>query len=113
MSATRPPPPPAGRSRVDAPTVNAADGVGRSIGDLTAAVRRLEARQLDRSAQVATLNVGANRLIHLLGRTPVGATVSPTVADTTFAWAMTSADERTAIITVTGVAQPGAGVEFF
>jgi hypothetical protein len=35
------------------------------------------------------------------------------VADASFAWAMGTVDERIAIITVVGVAQPKASIEFY
>ena len=60
-----------------------------------------------------TLVVGINVVNHGLGRTPKGATVTPTVADASFAWALTTADNGTATITVVGVKQPNAYVEVF
>lgn len=85
--------------------------VDRFFGEQTAAIQRLEAR-LTRSLFRTDLAVGANRVIHRLGRPPIGCTVTPTVADATFAWAMTEADDRVAVIVVVGVAQPNAGIEF-
>lgn len=60
-----------------------------------------------------SLVVGLNVVSHGLNRTPKGATVTPTVADATFAWAMTAADNGTATIKVVGVNQPNAYVEVF
>lgn len=60
-----------------------------------------------------SLVVGSNVISHGLGRKPNGATVTPTVADATFAWAMTAVDNRQATIAVVGVPQPRAYVEIF
>jgi hypothetical protein len=60
-----------------------------------------------------TLVVGSNRIVHNLGRKPIGATITPTVADASFAWALGSSDDRIAIITIVGVAQPKATIEFY
>lgn len=104
--AKRPPP----RAQVIAHEARSPDAIERMVGEL--------AGQLDRQAQphrssvTVDLVVGENRVIHNLGRVPRGATVTPTAADATFAWAMTSADERTAVLAVAGVAMDGAEVEF-
>ena len=70
-------------------------------------------RPVPRSVRVVDLVVGANRIVTNLGRRAIGANVSPTVADATFAWSFAADGNTTAIITVVGVAQPGAGVEFW
>lgn len=67
----------------------------------------------DRNGVLVDLKVGSNIVNHGLGRKPDGATVTPTVADPSWAWALSSRDERQITIICTGVAQPGAFVEFF
>ena len=66
----------------------------------------------DRSGQVVSLAIGANVMNHNLGRKPSSVAITPTVADATWAWALTAADAGQATITCVGVAQPGAFVEF-
>lgn len=87
--------------------------VSRSVGELARAVRQLEARAKDRVSVVVDLAVGANRIAHRLGRAPIGATVTPTVADATWAWALTVVGDRFVVITTVGVAQPNATVEVY
>lgn len=69
--------------------------------------------KLFRSPTVVDLAVGANRVAHGLGRIPVGASVTPTTADATWAWALTSKDSKFVVITTVGVVQTGATVEVF
>jgi hypothetical protein len=76
-------------------------------------VEHAQGAELPRSARTVDLVVGSNRIVHNLGRKPLGATLTPTVADASFAWAMGTVDERIAIITVVGVAQPKASIEFY
>ena len=66
-----------------------------------------------RSQFVVDLAVGINRMTTNLGRRAIGCTVTPTVADVAFAWAFAAVGDRQADITVLGVAQPGASVEFY
>lgn len=86
--------------------------VDRMIGEVTAAVQRVEEAQRNRSAMTFDLAIGENRIAHNLGRRPSHALITPTVADATYAAALTAADATTATITVIGVAQPGAGIVF-
>lgn len=58
------------------------------------------------------LVVGDNLVPHRLGITPRRCDVTPTVADASFAWAMTARNERTATITVVGIDMPSAELEF-
>lgn len=87
--------------------------VSRHLSDLATAVQAGEQRAIQRSGSTVDLVVGANRINHGLGRAPLGATVTPTVADASFAWALTGGDARQAVITVIGVPQPKAYVEVF
>lgn len=57
------------------------------------------------------LIVGENRINHNLGRMPRHVTLMPTTADASFAWAVVSKDERQLVVSVVGVAQPGASLE--
>ncbi len=99
------------RPMLVAPDVNDS-ATSRALADVSASVGELE-RNGTRSRTRFDLVVGDNRITHGLGRVPFGANVTPTVADASFAWALTDADERTAIITVVGVDQPGAPLEFY
>lgn len=67
----------------------------------------------DRVMLTVDLKVGANVINHGLGRKPTGATVTPMVADATWAWALTASSSSQMTITCIGVAQPGATVEAF
>jgi hypothetical protein len=101
------------RTRIAITSINVEDAaVDRALIATADAVSRIESRIADRSTVVADLIVGDNVLLHRLGRKPRGAHVAPTVADASYAAAMTSADATHATITVIGVAQPGALVEF-
>lgn len=84
----------------------------RALDDVAAAIGKLEERYT-RSKRTVDLVVGTNRVAHGLGRIPAGANLTPTVADASFAWAMSEPTARTVTITVVGVAQPGAGLEFY
>ena len=85
----------------------------RALDQVQGAVQTLQARR-ERVAIVADLIVGTNVLRHGLGRAVVGYTLTPTVADATFAHAidLTNTNPGSELwITVIGVAQPGARVE--
>jgi len=86
----------------------------RGVRDLATAVGVLEHGRKSRDV-IAPVNlaVGANVLNHGLGRRPLGANVSPTVADASFAAAMTSANDKQVTITVIGIAQSNAAVELY
>lgn len=109
MAAKRPSPP-RPRDQVVAFATNTPDSTQRAVDQLQQAAGKLSA---PRSVRVVDLIVGANRINHGLGRKAQGATVAPTVADATFAWSFAPDGDRVAIITVVGVAQPGATVECF
>lgn len=80
----------------------------RAITSLSEAVARLQERA---SWQAVTqdLEVGINTVRHSLGRAPVVCLVTPTVADATFAYSA-EMDTRQVLVTILGVAQPGASV---
>lgn len=103
---------PEARARMVAQQVGAdLKSVDRAIAPIADAVSRLDGATKTSSIVVVSLVVGANRVAHNLGRKPRAANVTPTVADATFAWALTAADDKLATITVVGVAQPNAAVE--
>lgn len=83
--------------------------ISRHLAEVAAAIPEVK----DRTSQKVDLVVGDNLINHGLGRPALGATVTPSVADATFAWAMTATDRLTATITVVGVPQTGARVEVF
>jgi hypothetical protein len=85
----------------------------RLLSDLADAHDDLDARVRARDVQTVNLTVGANRLNHGLGRKALGCTITPTVADPTWAWAMTAADDKQLTITTVGVPQPNAYLEIF
>lgn len=66
-----------------------------------------------RSVAFVDLIVGVNRINHGLAGRARGAIVAPTVADATFAYSWAVDNDRQVVITVVGVAQPGAAVEAF
>lgn len=110
MPSTRPSRPIA-RPRVVSPRTGEVTAQGmRQLADT---VQRTADQISDRAVLAVDLIVGANVLDHELGRVPAGATVSPTVADATWAWAVTSRDDRQLTITCVGVAQPSASVEVY
>lgn len=74
-------------------------------------MQAMDAANSGASSQVITLNVGANKVNHGLGRKAQGVRITPTVADATWAWALTLADDKQVTITCVGVAQPNAFVE--
>ena len=114
MPAKKPTRPPQ-RTQLQTGTLLDADPskVSRHLSDLATAVAATDTRVLDRNTVIVDLIVGANLVNHGLGRPARGATVTPTVADATFAWALTATDARQATITVVGVPQPKAAVELF
>lgn len=67
----------------------------------------------DRTFIIFDLVVGDNVINHGLGRKPSGANVTPTVANTGWAWALTSATSSQMTLTCVGIAQPGATVEAY
>lgn len=86
--------------------------VSRHLSELSDAVERNESSAIPTRAQLnVDLAVGDNSINHGLGRRARGCTVTPTVADASWAWAMTSATDKTVTITCVGVAQPNAFVE--
>lgn len=88
----------------------AGDDIARAVSDLAASVQAQEQRG-GRQSLSADLAVGANRVNHELGRKPRGCSVTPTIADATFGWALTSATSTQLVITVVGTGQPGASIE--
>lgn len=83
----------------------------RLLSDLGTAIQAIPVR--DRVVVVVSLAVGANKVNHGLGRRARGMTLTPTVADATFAWAMTAADDKQVTVTVVNVAQPNAALEIY
>jgi hypothetical protein len=81
------------------------------VNDLVVEAARSSRRP--RNAITVDLIIGDNRINHGLGVIPRGCGITPTVADASFAWAITARDDRQAIITVVGIAQPGATAEFY
>lgn len=87
--------------------------VSRLLSDLGSSHEQLAATVAPRVTLTVSLVVGTNRVSHGLGRRARGATVTPTVADATFAWAFATDNITQAIITVVGVPQPNATIEVF
>lgn len=85
----------------------------RALGDVSAAIRSLEAQRDARVTFVADLSVGDNLLVHHLGRKPSGYTLTATIADASFAHALKAVDDKTITITVVGIDMPGAILEVF
>lgn len=87
--------------------------IGRHLSDLATAVQDTQRRISDRTVQTVNLVVGNNLINHGLGRPARGATVTPTAADASFAWALAATDDKQATIAVVGVNQPNSTVEFY
>lgn len=86
--------------------------VSRHLSELADAVDRNESSAIPTRAQLnVDLAVGDNSINHGLGRKARGAFVSPTVADPTWAYAVTAISDKTITITCVGVPQPSAFVE--
>jgi hypothetical protein len=90
-------------------------------GDVSAFTMRQVAQTAQRAAdqlrdrQVITrdLAIGDTVITHGLGRAPTGATITPTVANASWAWALKATSQTQITITCIGVAQPGAILEVF
>lgn len=110
VKATRP----ATRAQNVAPTLMGVDpAIDRVVGQLAVAINRNEAAAAPRAVFQQSLALGANRISHGLGRRARGATLTPTVADATFAWSFGTDNDTQAIVTLIGVAQPNATIEVF
>ena len=103
------------RQQLQTGTLMTADpaAVSRHLSDLATAQQATDRRVVDRNQITVTLPVGATRINHGLGRKAQGCSVTPSVADATWAWAMTAADDKTITLTTVGVAQPNARVEVY
>lgn len=89
----------------------AGDDLARAVSDLATAQQRTEGQREPRARLTVDLQVGENRLVHGLGRAPHGCSVTPTVADATFGWALTERSSTQLTITVVGTGQPSASIE--
>lgn len=84
----------------------------RALDAQAGAIGALE-RRLEGSRDVVTVDLAAgdNVVRHALGRVPTFAAVAPSVADVSFAWAVTARTAATVTLTCVGASQPGALVE--
>jgi hypothetical protein len=88
--------------------------MSRMLSELGDRVNQVDDAHAQRFQIVASLIVGTNKIPHGLGRRFVGYTLTPTVADATFAHAIAPGNphpDREVWITVVGVAQPNAPLE--
>lgn len=102
---------PVPRARVIEAHGDTPEGVERALDQLYAAADR--ALPVPRSVRVVDLVVGENRIVTNLGRRAQGVTLSPTVADATFAWSCAIDGDTSVVITVVGSAQPSCPVEIY
>lgn len=111
MGVTKPQRPPA-RPRMTSPTssVDVTPFSQRLIAD---ASQRAADQLRDRAVLQVDLKVGDNVINHGLGRKPRGATVTPSVADASWAWSLRSPTTTQVTLTCVGVPQPGAVIEVF
>ncbi len=111
----KPPTRPPSRSQLQTGTLVDSDPatISRLLSDLGTAQQASDATRRDRFSTVIDLVVGANKVNHGLGRRAQGMTLTPTVADQTFAWAMTASDDKQVTVTVLNVAQPKCPLEIF
>ncbi len=86
-------------------------GAERMLDQLTQAAERNA--NSPRSRRVVDLAIGANRVVTNLGRRATGCTLTPTVADATFAWSFAPDGDKAATITIVGAAQPACPLEFY
>lgn len=85
----------------------------RALQQIAEAIAKLQTGR-DRDVVLVDLVVGQNRIRHGLGRAARCYTITPTVADATFAHALDVTNPHPELevwITVIGVAQPDAAVE--
>ena len=99
------------RAQVIAHEVGTPAATERMVAQLSEQVERQERPY--RSSVTVNLVVGTNRVVHGLGRVPKGATLTPSEANLNFAWGITSADERIAVIAVVGSDMPRVVMEFY
>lgn len=89
--------------------------VSRALAQIDQAVQELQAAPA-RDVLTFDLVVGSNHVRHSLGRAVKGYSLTPTVADATFAHALDTSNsrpDREVWISVIGAAQPGARIEVF
>jgi hypothetical protein len=103
---------PATRQRQIAP-VNGEEIDAFTVRQIAATAQRAADQIRDRATLTMDLIVGDNVINHGLGRTPAGLTITPSVANATWAWAMKSPTTTQVTITCVGVAQPGASIEVY
>jgi hypothetical protein len=92
--------------------------INRAVVEVREQIARVAAAPaLDRQVVTFDLVVGTNKIAHRLGRVARGYSITPTVADATFAHAIVTAGneqpDRQVWISVVGVNQPGAILEVF
>lgn len=87
--------------------------LSRANDSIVDAANQALAGVTERRVVTMDLAVGANRINHGLGAKARGAYVTPTVADASYAYSFAADGDKQAVITVVGVAQPGATVEVF
>lgn len=85
----------------------------RAVDQMKTAVQQLQAGPAFDHIET-DLAVGTNAVSHALGRDARHVSITPTIADATFAWALNTTDnphpDRQVLIDVVGVAQPGARI---
>jgi len=99
------------RQQVSPHQVPTWESASRANDAITAQLGALS--QHERNILVVDLVVGANRINHGLSAAARGATLTPTVADASFAWSFAASGDKQVVITVVGVNQPKAIVEVF
>lgn len=96
--------------RDDGQMTSATDAAGLQVQQAVQEIQRSPKRQVVRMS----LTVGRNVVQHGLARAARGYTLTPTVADASFAHAIDTSNpnpDREIWISVVGVAQPGAAIE--
>lgn len=84
-----------------------------TIRQVSQSAQRAADQLRDRDVVVANLTIGDTTLNHGLGRKPRGISVSPTVANATWAFALKSSTPTQIVITCVGTTQPNATVEIY
>lgn len=96
-----------------APNTDVEDpAISRAVDQLRTGLQR-EQKRRDNDVITKDLVVGTNAIEHSLGREPAFVSVTPTVADASFGWALHLKNphpDRQVLIDVVGVGQPGARI---
>lgn len=112
--AARPPKRPRQRPQLQTGTLISDDAgaISRHLSELGSSLRRVDGALKQSVTVTATLVAGANRITHGLGHAPRSVHVTLSSPDATFSAALTSADDRQAVVTTVGATATDASLRF-